>query len=234
WHVHVHTYDPAAAVEAARPGARSQVVVRLVEGAAAQVAAGDDLGLVIATDAPGAARFFATGGAVVVVRCPEEPVTAEHLARAVADTGAAQVVVLAGSDELAGPARVAAADEAGTGGAVAIELVGAPDVLSTAVAALALLGGRGDAAARADGAQAAVARLRTADVEVWGDLAATAEALVEEAPGTVQAVTVQHGSGTAYDDAVALRAWLEGTYPDLDVALVGPVEGGPAWRIGVD
>ena len=58
--------------------------------------------------------------------------------------------------------------------------------------------------------------------------------LVEEAPGTVQAVTVQHGPGPAYDDAVALRGWLEGTYPDLDVVLVGPVEGGPPWRIGVD
>ena len=62
----------------------------------------------------------------------------------------------------------------------------------------------------------------------------TAGALVEESAGTVQAVTVQHGPGTAYDDAVALRAWLESAYPDLDVVLVGPVEGGPAWRIGVD
>ncbi len=230
WQVHVHTDDPAAAVEAARLGARSQVVVRLVEGAAEQVAAGDDLGLVIATDAPGTARFFATGGAVVVVRCPEEPVTAEHLVRAVVDTRAAQVIVLAGSDELAGPAG----EIGGLVDGVAVELVGAPDVLSAAVAALAVLGSRGAAAARADGAQAAVARLRTADVEVWGDLAATAEALVEEALGTVQAVTVQHGPGPAYDDAVELRGWLEGTYPDLDVVLVGPVEGGPTWRIGVD
>ena len=230
WHVHVHTDDPAAAIEAARLGARSQVVVRLVEGAAQQVAAGDDLGLVIATAEPGTARFFATGGAVVVVRCPEEPVTAEHLARAVADTGAAQVVVLAGDDELAGPARAVAGEVSG----VDVELVGAPDVLATAVAALAVLGTRGGAAARADGAQAAVARLRTADVEVWGDLATTAEALVDEAAGAVESLTVQHGPGTAYDDAVTLREYLEGAYPDLGVVLVGPVQGGPTWRIGVD
>ena len=227
WHVHVHTDDPAAAIGAAHLGGRTQVVVRLVEGAAQQVAAGDDLGLVIATGEPGLARFFATGGAVVVVRCPEEPVTAEHLARAVADTAAPRVVLLAGDDELAGPAREVAVD------GVDVELVGAPDALSTAVGALAVLGGRGDAAARADEAQAAVARLRTADVDVWGDLAATAEALVDDA-GTAQVLTVQHGPGEAYDAATALRDWLETTHPDLDVVLVGPVAGGPRWRIGVD
>lgn len=230
WHVHVHTDDPAAAVEAARLGARSQVVVRLVEGAAQQVATGDDLGLVIATGEPGTARFLATGGAVVVVRCPEAPVTAAHLARAVADTGASQVVVLAGDDELAKPAGAVAGEVP----AVRVELVGAPDVLATAVAALAVLGSRGDAASRADEAQAAVARLRAADVEVWGDLAPTAEALVEESAGGVQALTVQHGPGTAYDEAVALRRWLEDAHPDLDVVLVGPVAAGPRWRIGVD
>jgi hypothetical protein len=228
WHVHVHTDDPAAAIEAAHLGNRTQVVVRLVEGAAQQVAAGDDLGLVVATAEPGTARFFATGGAVVVVRCPEEPVTAEHLVRAVADSAAARVVLLAGDDELAGPARAVAVE------GVDVELVGAPDVLATAVAALAVLGGRGAAATRADEAQAAVARLRTADVDVWGDLAETAGALVEEAAGSAQAITVQHGPGEAYDDAVALRRWLEATYPDVDVVLVGPVTGGPRWRIGVD
>lgn len=230
WHVHVHTDDPAAAIEAARLGSRSQVVVRLVEGAAQQVAAGDDLGLVVATGEPGTARFLATGGAVVVVRCPEEAVTATHLARAVADTGATQVVVLAGDDELAGPARDVADQVPG----VSVELVGAPDALSTAVASLAVLGARGSAAARADEAQAAVARLRAADVDAWGDLAPTAEALVEDAAGSAQALTVQHGPGAAYDDAVALREWLEGAYPDLDVVLLGPVLGGPRWRIGVD
>jgi dihydroxyacetone kinase-like predicted kinase len=228
WHVHVHTDDPAAAIEAAHLGDRTQVVVRLVEGAAQQVAAGDDLGLVIATGEAGMARFFATGGAVVVVRCPEEPVTAEHLTRAVADTAAPRVVLLAGDDELAGPAREVAVS------GVDVELVGAPDVLATAVAALAVLGGHGEAATRADEAAAAVARLRTADVDVWGDLAATAQALVEDTAGNAQAVTVQHGPGDAYEDAVALRDWLEGAFPDLDVVLVGPVAGGPRWRIGVD
>lgn len=228
WHVHVHTDDPAAAIEAAHLGDRTQVVVRLVEGAAQQVAAGDDLGLVIATGEAGMARFFATGGAVVVVRCPEALVTADHLARAVADTATDRVVLLAGDDELAGPAGAVVVP------GVALELVGAPDVLATAVAALAVLGGRGEAARRADEAQAAVARLRTADVDVWGDLAPTAEALVDEAAGAAQAVTVQHGPGEAYDDAVALREWLEGAHPEVDVVLVGPVAGGPRWRIGVD
>ncbi len=228
WHVHVHTDDPAAAIEAAHLGDRSQVVVRLVEGAAQQVAAGDDLGLVVATEEPGMARYFATGGAVVVVRSPEGPVTPEHLARAVADTATPHVVLLAGDDELAGPAGAVLVP------GVALELVGAPDVLSTAVAALAVLGGRGTAAQRADEAQAAVARLRTADVDVWGDLAPIAAALVEEMAGDAQAVTVQHGPGAAFDEAVALRDWMADAYPDVDVVLVGPVVGGPRWRIGVD
>ncbi len=231
WQVHVHTDDPAAAIEAAALGTRSQVVVRLVEGAAAQVAAGDDLGLVVATAEPGTARFFATGGAVVVVRCPEEPATTEHLVRAVADTGAHRVVVVSGSAELA-----AAADGVGRSdelAGVAVETVCAGDTLATAVAALAVLGSRGDCASRADEARAALARLRTVDVEVWGDLATVAAALVDDAAGTAEAVTVQHGAGRQ-DEAEALREHLEETYPDLDVVLVGPVAAGPAWRIGVD
>lgn len=230
WHVHVHTEDPAAAVAAARLGARSQVVVRLVEGAAEQVAAGDDLGLVVATGEPGTARFFGAGGAVVVVRCPEEPVTADHLLRAVADTGAARVVMVAGTPELAEVARRLTAGEELPG--VAVDVVETGDTLGAAVAALAVLGARGDAVRRADAARDALARLRTADVEVWGDLATTAEALVEDAAGAAQGLTVQYGG--AIDEALALREHLGEAYPDLDVVLVGPVADGPPWRIGVD
>jgi len=232
WQVHVHTDDPAAAVEAAGLGGRSQVVVRLVEGAAAQVAAGDDLGVVVATDAPGAARFFATGGAVVVVRCPEAPATADHLARAVADTGATRVVVLTAGAELAAAGRALTHDDELRG--AALEVVAAGDTLAQAVAALAVLGGHGDATSRADGAWAALGRLRTVDVDVWADLATAAEALVEDAAGGAEAVTVQHGPGSAYDEAVALREHVTAVHPELDVVLVGPVEGGARWRIGVD
>ncbi len=230
WHIHVHTDDPAAAVAAARLGARSQVVVRLVEGAAEQVAAGDDLGLVVATGEPGTARFFGAGGAVVVVRCPEEPVTADHLLRAVADTGAARVVVVPGGGDLARVAETLTAAQELPG--VALDVIEARDTLTAAVAALAVLGARGDAAARAKAARDALARLRTADVDVWGDLATTAETLVEDAAGGAQAVTVQYRA--AHDEAAALREHLGEAYPDLDVVLVGPVEGGPTWRIGVD
>lgn len=231
WQVHIHTDDPAAAVAAARLGARSQVVVRLVEGAAEQVAAGDDLGLVVATGEPGTARFFGAGGAVVVVRCPEAPVTADHLLRAVADTGAARVLMVSGARELAEVAqRLVDGGERLPG--VTVDVVEAADTLGAAVAALAVLGARGDAELRAEVARDALARLRTADVEVWGDLATTAEALVEDAAGAAQGLTVQYGG--ASDEAVALRAHLGEAYPDLDVVLVGPVPDGPPWRIGVD
>jgi dihydroxyacetone kinase-like predicted kinase len=231
WHVHVHTDDPAAAIAAARLGARSQVVVRLVEGAAAQVAAGDEPGLVVATGEPGIARFFGAGGAVVVVRCPEAPVTAGHLARAAADTGATRVVVLPGAPDLAEAAGGLAADDELAG--VAVDVLGTVDVLAAAVAALAVLGAGGDAATRAEHARAALGRLRTTDVAAAGGLEPATEELVGGAAGAAQAVTVQH-TAAAYGEAVALREHLAAVHPDLDVVLVGPVEAGPPWRIGVD
>lgn len=225
WQVHVHTDDPAGAVDAAGLGERSQVVVRLVEGAAAQVATGDDLGVVVATSAPGTARFFATGGAVVVVRCPEAPVTAEHLARAVADAGAPRVVVLTGAPESRDEAaRLAATDPR-------LDVVAAGDTLEAAVAALAVLGEPGTPDERAGHARAALARLRTADVV--GDTRALDSAVARLAgTGGVQAVTVQHRVGP--DEAGRVRARLARAHPELDVVLVGPVADGPDWRIGVD
>ncbi len=113
-------------------------------------------------------------------------------------------------------------------------MVAAGDTLAQAVAALAVLGGHRSRTSRADGAWAALGRLRTVDVDVWGDLATAAEALVEDAAGGAEAVTVRRGPGSAYDEAVALREHVTAVHPELDVVLVGPVEGGARWRIGVD
>lgn len=238
WHLHVHTDRPDAAIAAAAPaGSREQVVVRLVEGAAAQVAAGDDLGVVIGTSSPGTAGWFATGGAVVVVRCAEAPVDAGHLARAAADTGADHVVVLPGVADVVG-AACALADplDAGTTlPGVQVEVVEtAVGVLATAVASLAVLGGRSDGPGRAEQARAAVARLRTRDVDVAEDVDEVlhaVEGLLADAV-SAQAVTVQHAGRVA--DAGHLLGALTRRYPDLDAVLVGPVGSGPAWRIGVD
>ena len=45
----------------------------------------------------GPGRLYAAAGAVVLVRCPEAPIRAEHLERAVTDTGAAHVALLPGT-----------------------------------------------------------------------------------------------------------------------------------------
>lgn len=242
WHLHVHTDAPGAAIAAAGPvGLREQVVVRLVEGAAAQVAAGDDLGVVIGTDAPAMAAWFATGGSVVVVQCPEAPADAGHLVRAAADTGADHVVVLPGTPQMLGPAlSLAAPDRAGSQlPGVQVEVVdAATDVLTTAVAALAVLGNHGgDAVGRADQARAALDRLRT--LEVGGadrvgaleQLLDGVDRLVAGAP-PAQVLTVQHAD--PIEDAVAVLTGLTARHPELDAVLVGPVGAGPAWRIGVD
>ncbi len=239
WHVHVHTDVPGAAIAVAAPvGLREQVVVRLVEGAAVLVAAGDDLGVVIGTDAPAMAAWFATGGSVVVVQCPDAPVDAGHLARAAADTGADHVVVLPGTPRVLGPAlSLAAADRAEPLlPGVQVEVVdAATDVLATAVAELAVLGNPGgDATGRADQARAALRRLRTIEVGRVGaldQLLDGVDALVAGAP-PAQVVTVQHAD--AIEDGAALLAALAGRHPELDAVLVGPVGAGPTWRIGVD
>lgn len=237
WHVHVHTDDPAAAIEAAHLGERSQVVVRLVEGAAAQVVSADDLGLVVATTAPGTAHWFATGGAVVVVRCPEAPATAAHLARAVADSGADRVLVLPGSPELLDEARALTTGPEALPG-VGVDVVATTDTLACAVAALAVFGGSGGTgpAARAHSAAEAVGRLRTTDVRRAGaDLPRAVRRAVRHcAPAQPQALTLQHRDPLDARRADELRDALAEATPDLDVVLLGPVADGPAWRIGLD
>lgn len=237
WHVHVHTDRPAAAVAAvATAGAREQVVVRLVEGAAAQVAAGDDLGVVIGTPSPGTAAWFATGGAVVAVRCPETSVDASHLLRAVTDTGARHVVLLPGAPDLLDVARAVAAT-AGRGelSGVRVDVVeGADDVLRTAVASLALLGSHAAPSERADQARAALRRLRTGDIPEPVDvevLLSRVGRVVADSP-SAQSITLQHAEPVP--DPSALLAAVAARVPQLDAVLVGPVGAGPAWRIGVD
>lgn len=239
WHLHVHTDLPAAAIEAGgTAGSREQVVVRLVEGAAAQVAAGDDLGVVIGTASPATAGWFATGGAVVVVQCPGAPVDAAHLVRAAADTGSDHVVVLPGTEEAAAAARLLV-DPDGVGGdlpGVRVEAVDtAVGVLRTAVASLALLGTHGGAGSgRAEQARAALLRLRSCDVEAAdgvGDVVRAVDRLVAELP-SAQAVTLQHAHPLR--DGAAVLGALADRFPDLDAVAVGPVGSGPEWRIGVD
>ncbi|MEZ0449578.1 DAK2 domain-containing protein, partial [Cellulomonas sp. ICMP 17802] len=110
WHVHVHTDHPAEAIAGAALGRREQVLVRLLAGAHAGGSAlhgGPDgrerWGVVVCTAAPGLAAWYAAAGAVTVVQCPEAPIRPVHLERAVADSGAARVVLLPGAVGAVGP-----------------------------------------------------------------------------------------------------------------------------------
>lgn len=219
WHVHVHTDDPAAVIAACAVGAREQVVVRLV-------AAGHPgtSGLVVCTGSAGLAAWYAALGAVVVVHCPEAPVSGRHLERAVVDAGAGPVTVLTGGvvapddvpalnglEDLRGPRALddRQVPPAGAGAANrtrAVEVVETADELTTAVAALALAGSVPHAHAGTH-ASDAVARLRSAPVD--RHLADTADA----AAGPTWSASGPDGVVGRTLDVVdtLLRRWPDGT-----------------------
>lgn len=169
WHAHVHTDEPERAVGACAVGRREQVVVRRLDivdvlGAPAAGGAGERAGgspsgaaawgLVVVTASPGLAAWYATAGAVVLVRCPEEPVTAAHVRRAVQDAGAADVLLVPGG-VLDGDVLEALLDEPG------LEVLGADDEARALVATLAFASGE---AAGVHAAALATARARVASV----------------------------------------------------------------------
>jgi hypothetical protein len=228
WHVHVHTDDPAAAIAAGGVGRREQVLVRLVAGAHASSAQDDAgrCGVVVCTRSPEMAAWYASTGAVTVVRCPEVPISVHHLERAVTDTGASRVAVLsgdaAGAEELA---RLVSARHD-------VELVDAGDELRVAVAALALASAV-DAGPSA--AHQALGRLRVAELDdpvtarAVGD---AADDLLRSASGPVESLTVLvRDPGPTLD---GLAAYLAEHHPGVEATVVGPTGRGPAVLIGLD
>lgn len=218
WHVHVHTDDPEAAIGLCDVGVREQVVVRLLEAAHGAGAVEGRPGLVACTASPALAHWFATAGAIAVVRCPEAPTTAEHVMRAIVDTGAAHVVLLPGAgleaDELA--ALVHAQQD------VLIPLE-AHDELRAAVAALAFAASDG---APERSAAAALDRLQ----ETGSDEAQSLALLVGALPGPGENLTVLHRD--PLDDAD--RAVIEAARSGLEVTFVGPTGHGRALVAGLD
>ncbi|MDM7853962.1 DAK2 domain-containing protein [Cellulomonas alba] len=236
WHVHVHTDDPEAAIEAAALGRREQVVVRLVDAPhlpgtwpVDPPERGSRWGVVACTPSAPLARWYAGAGAVALVACPEVPVRAGHVLRAVTDTGAASVAVL--------PGEVVSADQLGTllddehAGPV-VEVLGAADELAVAVAALALAGSEASAV-RTRAAVEALSRLRVAE---GADASAPAVValidVVRDVAPDAEAATVLHRDplGAGVSAEVAAAAELRG----LEVAFVGPTGRGPAVVVGLD
>ncbi|WP_231505254.1 DAK2 domain-containing protein [Cellulomonas sp. URHE0023] len=228
WHVHVHTDDPAAAIAAAGVGRREQVLVRLVAAAHASSvqADADRCGVVVCTRSPELAAWYASAGAVTVVRCPEVPISVRHLQRAVTDTGASRVAVLpgdaVGDDELAG--LVATHPH--------VEPLDARDELRVAVAALALATAA-DAGPAA--AQQALGRLRSVQLDAPATALAVRDAvdlLLVSASGPVESLTVLvRDPGQALD---GLTDYLAEHHPGVEPTVVGPTGRGPAVQIGLD
>ncbi|MDM7831699.1 DAK2 domain-containing protein [Cellulomonas edaphi] len=216
WHVHVHTDDPAAAIALCEVGVREQVVVRQLESSHTVTAGAP--GLVVCTASTALAPWFAAAGAVTVVRCPEAVVTAEHVTRAVTDTGAGRVVLLPGGGLEAD--QVSALARSHGDGLVVLD---AADELRAAVAALAFVAADGTAE---ESATAALARLQVA----VADDAASFEALVGGLEGPGENLTVLHREPLE-DDA---RARIERAGPAFEVTFVGPTGHGPLLAAGLD
>ncbi|KQY47550.1 DAK2 domain-containing protein [Cellulomonas sp. Root137] len=237
WHVHVHTDDPAAAIAGAALGRREQVLVRLLAGAHAGGSAltgrADGLerwGVVACTAAPGLAAWYATSGAVVLVRCPEAPVRAQHLARAVTDTGATHVALLPGTGVDPEEVAALAAPE------VVIQALDATDEVRAVVGSLALAGA-GPTAQGCAAARAALARLDVHAVEVASarDVSDAVDALVR-APRPVPAesltVLLQEAPGDGLVDGLVDH--LAAHHPGVEATVVGPTGHGPALVLGLD
>jgi uncharacterized protein len=236
WHVHVHTDDPATAVDAVALGTREQVVVRLVDAPHLPEPWPPEVppsqarwGVVACTGSASLAAWYARAGAVAVVACPEAPVRAAHLARAATDTGAHSVAVL--------PGGVVAADELGElleddRLAPVVEVLGADSELGAAVAALALAGSHADAQ-RTRAAVEALARLHALAGEDASASAVSAlvDQLAARVPGA-ESVTVLHRDALAPEAAEAVEEHADGL--GLDLVLVGPTGHGPAVVVGVD
>lgn len=247
FHVHVHTDEPVAAVDAARGAALRQVCVRYLRGAADDAADGG-LGVVACTAAPGLLAPLAGAGAVVVLVDPEgaEGVRAGIL-RAVVDSGRPRVAVLP-----CGPVSAAAAAAAAAAfvppGAPRVEVLPSAHEAAVVTAVAALVAGSGEA--RRAALVAALARTRVAAVEWPGGRpeagaagwAAAVDALAAAAGGAVrdlvrpgdEVLTVIGGRGvpTAVLDVVAEVAGA--VVGGLDVVTLDGGQGRPALALGVE
>lgn len=197
WQAHVHTDVPVRALLAGRLGPQRQVVVRHLALHAEEAVPGG-LGVVAAVAEPGLVAQVARAGAVVHVPS-DPPVTPAELARAVTDTAADRIVVLA-SD--AGTLEAARALEVSD---PRVSVVEVRDGLHTALALGAFVAGSpaGPEAAERELRESSVS-VRTARVD--GGASADPDAVVRElvAPGA-ELVAVLHGDRVP----VAVLARLE-------------------------
>lgn len=199
WHAHVHTDDPAAAIAACAVGGgcvREQVVVRRLDVVDSGVLPAADWRLVVVTTTAGLAAWYATAGAVVVVRAPEAPVTTSHVRRAVEDADGRALVLTSGA---VAPDVVEPLLEGATGTAGTVELVATPDDVRSVIAALAFVTrGAGPGGVAAAALAAARARVATIDVPAAGPVAADR---LDELVGNLAAAAADEDARDARGDS---------------------------------
>jgi len=193
WQAHVHTDTPLEAVAAAAVTgtAATQIRVRhLVSQSGVHGAHRPRLGLVAVTAAPALTADLARAGAVVVL-VPEGRPAGPELARAVDDTGAHTVLVLAADGFLEG------APDRGPDGPRVRRIRGLSEVqVVVGAATLASLDPGLGEDRLAEAVSDAVDAVRVADVGAAGDAVAAAEALLDR-PTTL--LTVLTSAGTPED-----------------------------------
>lgn len=130
WQVHVHTDDPAAALDCVEEGHARQICVRHLSDPSEQMPVVRAPGIVVATSSPGLIPDMARAGAVVLVR-GSQPWHRSELDRAVIDAGTERVVVLARESD-ARTARQLQSQSAAAG--IDVEVMEVPTDLHAVVA----------------------------------------------------------------------------------------------------
>ncbi|WP_199425122.1 DAK2 domain-containing protein [Actinotalea solisilvae] len=242
WQAHVHTDDPVAAVAAAAvAGTASEVRVRhLASQSGVHGAHRPVVGVVAVTAAPGLVADLARAGAVVVLVLPGSS-AGGAVRRAVADTGALDVVVLAGA---AGGAVHGVDDRPDAPRTVVLDALLEVQVVVGA-ATLAASAGADGAGAPGPAGEAvadlvrAVRGVRTAVVPPGavgggghaGAVLAATDDLLRAGGGLV---TVLTGAATAPGVADEVVRGLAAAHPEVDVVVLPAGTAGADVTVGVE
>lgn len=236
WHVHVHTDDPVAAVDAARGAALRQVCVRYLRPTVRPV--GDALGVVACTAAPGLLAPLACTGAVVVLVDPASPAGVRAgIARAVVDCGRPHVAVVPCGPVSADAARATAEAMAERGGAPRVDVLGSTGEAAV-VAAVAALGEAVDGVDPTVAVRAAVQRTRTAAVAWPGPVANLADVAAAQVRTLLrpedELLTVVAGRGVARPVLDRVGEAARAVAPALEIVELDGGQASPALALGAE
>jgi len=232
WQVHVHTDAPVHAITAGALGRQHQVCVRHLESHAATQRAGHpDRGLVVATSAPNLAADLARMGAVVLVLTADGAATPGEFLRAVADAGATDVVVLAGSEAARDAATRSAEQLPPARPGVPQPHVHVLDA-TTDVQVVAGVAAYCEAGSTIDAVRATVAGMRTAHLDAAG-LAAAADTAATLLGADGELLTVLRGAGVDPRTVDDLADALATSHPGVELIALDGGQARCALELGV-